>query len=287
LAGALLVVAGLSGAQISLTEIPSVVAAGAKWTLVWEGLGAEGVIGDSDGGLLFTQAQLSRVSKLDGNGKVSAYLENTHGARALAMDSGGRLLGAQPSAVAVLAPERKVLADNIQGQPLGGLSDLMVAKNGGVYFIGAVTYYLSPSGLGTIVGQAIRANGILLSRNEKTLYATNGGQIVAFDVEPDGSLGDPREFAKLRAGGAGGGMAIDAAGRLYVCSALGIQIIGPDGRHLGLMPAPRRPVNIAFSGPAKRTLYVVASSAAEGVPGNAQSIYKLDMVANGFAGRAK
>ncbi len=298
---------------VTVTEIPGVVAAGAKWTVAWQGTdNADGILGTPDGGLLFAQEQPSRVSKLNPNDKVSVYLEDTHGAGALTMDSRGRLLAVErtctdpgrrpaqctePTAVAVLSPERKILADNFQGKSLGRLNDLIVDKRGGVYFNGTETYYLDPAGKVIGIGENIRTNGITLSRDEKTLYVTNGGTIVAFDVQPDGSVKNQRDFAKLEAGGAGDGMAIDSTGRLYVTSNPGVQVISPEGKYLGLIPTPRSAISAAFSGPGKRTLYIVGSGALgpdgkefrtpEGVRNNAKTIYRIPMLSQGFEGRAK
>ena len=104
----------------------------------------------------------------------------------------------------------------------------------------------------------MRTNGIMLSPDERTLYVTNGGSILAFDVQPDGKVTNRRDFAKLE-GGNGDGMAIDAAGRLFVTSAPGVQVFSPDGKYLGTIPAPRSVISVAFSGPDKKTLYVVGS----------------------------
>src|SRR5207248_1464658 len=114
----------------------------------------------------------------------------------------------EATAVAVLAPERKILADNFEGKSLGRLNDLKVDKKGGVYFNGAGTFYVNLAGRVSRLGENLRTNGIMLTRDERTLYVTNGAQIVAFDVQPDGSVKNQREFAKLEAGGAGDGMAI-------------------------------------------------------------------------------
>ena len=51
-------------------------------------------------------------------------------------------------------------------------------------------------------------------------------------------------------------MAIDATGRLYVTGAAGVHVLSPEGKHLGLIPTPRRPITLAFSGLDKKTLYV-------------------------------
>jgi gluconolactonase len=299
--------------EVTVPEIPGVVAAGATWTLAWQGTdNADGIIGTSDGGLLFAQEQPSRVSKLDRTGKVSVFVEDTHGTGALAIDSNGRILGvertctdpggkpdqcAAATAVATLAPERKILADNFQSKSLGRLNDLIVDKKGGVYFNGAGTYYVDSSGNVSRIGENIRTNGIMLSRDERTLYVTNGAQIVAFDVQPDGTVRNQRVFAMLEAGGPGDGMAIDSAGRLYVSSRPGIQVLSPEGKYLGLIPTPREAISVAFSGPNKKTLYCVGSGALgpdgkefrtpDGVRNNAKSIYKINMLVDGFGGRAK
>jgi gluconolactonase len=148
----------------------------------------------------------------------------------------------------------------------------------------------------TSLGDNIRSNGIMLSPDEKTLYVTNGGSILAFDIQPDGAVVNRRDFAKLD-GGNGDGMAVDAAGRLYVTSAPGVQVFNPDGKHLGTIPAPRNPISVAFSGPDKKTLYIVGSGALgpdgkefttpAGVRNNAKTIYKIPVIAEGFKGRAK
>ena len=308
--------AGIAGAQqreVTVTEIPGVIAPGAKWTLAWQGTdNADGIVGTADGGLLFAQEQPNRVSKLGHDGKVSVFLEDTHGTGALTVDSKGRILGVErtctdpgrkgppcteATAVAVLAPERKTLADNFEGKSLGRLNDLIVNKKGGVYFNGTLTYYVNAAGKVSTVGENIRTNGITLSRDEKTLYVTNGAEIVAFDVQPDGTVTNQRVFAKLEAGGNGDGMTIDSAGRLYVSTNPGIQVIDTAGKYLGVIPTPRAAISTAFSGPGKKMLYIVGSGALgpdgkefqtpQGVRNNAKTIYKIEMQAQGFEGRVK
>ena len=300
--------------EVTMTAIPGVVAAGAKWQLVWQGFdNADGIVGTSDGGLLFAQEQPGRVRKLDTDGKDSIFIENTHGAGALAIDAGGRIIAvertctdpglppspacAEPTIVGVLAPERKALADNYQGKPLGRLNDLVVDKKGRVYFTVGGAYYVSPGGPVTSLGDNIRSNGIMLSPDEKTLYVTNGMVILAFDILPDGTVANRRDFGRLEGGGGGDGMAIDADGRLYVTSGPGVQVLSREGRYLGIIPTPRGVISVAFSGPDKLTLYVVGSGALDpdgkehttpaGVRNNAKTIFRIPVLAQGFKGRAK
>jgi gluconolactonase len=296
-----------------VTGIPGVVADGAQWTLVWQGTdNADGIVATPDGGLLFAQEQPNRVGKIDSSDRVSIHLEGTHGAGSLAIDTRGQLIavertctdpGRRPAAcdeatsVTVLMPERKVLANAFGGRSLGRLNDLVVDRRGGVYFNGSGTFYVDPAGRVSSIGHDIQSNGLMLSPDEKTLYVTNGATIVAFDVQRDGGVTNQREFARLEAGGSGDGMAIDNAGRLYVTSRPGVQVFAPDGKYLGVIATPRPSISVAFAGPGKQTLYIVGTGALgpdgqefrtpDGIRNNAKTIYKLPMLAQGFAGRAK
>jgi gluconolactonase len=149
-------------------------------------------------------------------------------------------------------------------------------------------FYIAPGGTAVKVAHGIELpNGILLSRDEQTLYLNNtrGEYLLAFDVQPDGQLRNRRNFAKYEgvtktdAGVASGadGLAIDNDGRLYAATAAGVQVFSSQGRHLGTIPLSRSPQNLGFAGPDKKTLYIVGRGAA----------YKVQMLTQGFAGRAK
>ena len=78
--------------EVTVTGIPGVVAAGATWTLAWQGTdNADGIVGADDGGLLFAQEQPNRISKLDRNDHGSVFIENTHGTGAIAIDAKARI----------------------------------------------------------------------------------------------------------------------------------------------------------------------------------------------------
>ena len=103
----------------------------------------------------------------------------------------------------------------------------------------------------------------------------NGG-LVAFDVQPDGSLTNERQFAWV----GGDGMAIDNDGRLYVTGNGGVWVINTNGSIAGYIPGPGRGlISVAFGGPNKRTLFGVAIRDVQ--------IFALDMLAAGIQNRAK
>jgi len=302
--------------EVTVTEIPGVIAAGAKWKLVWQGPdNADGLVGAPDGGIYFAQEQPSAVGRLDAKDNFSIYVRDTHGTGALGIDHMGRLIGVErtcsdpgghpdqchePAELVVLAPKWQVLASKFEGKTFWRMGELVVDSKGGVYFCDDFgTYFVNATGkVSLVAGKEVRTNGMMLSRDEKTLYVTNNKTLVAWDVQPDGTVKNQRDFATLEAGGSGDGMAIDSEGRLYITSgAPGIQVISPEGKYLGVIPLPRSASSVAFSGPNKKVLYAKGAGMTNpdgtefrtpaGVRNNAKAIYKIDMIAQGFQGRPK
>jgi gluconolactonase len=261
------------------------------------GNNGDGIVGTDDGGLLIAQNDNSRVVKLDKNGKPSVVYSDTRTGGSLSINSKGAVFIVQRAlrtAVAQLAPRRAILANTYRGDPLdcAGLNpnDLTADRKGGVYFTQGGVYYASPKGIVTKYGENITPNGIILSRDETVLYVTNGPTLAAFDVQADGALTNQREFAKLEGGGNGDGSTIDAAGRVYVTTNPGVQVISPEGKYLGLIPTPRGVISVAFGGPGKKRLFVLARGAKDAAGNevaNAAQVYTIDMIAQGYRGRAK
>ncbi len=253
--------------EYKVTEIPGVVAAGQQWKEIWEvdGNNADGIIATSDGGLLIAQNDKSDVVKLDKNGKTSVAYMGTNTGGSLALNSKGTLFianrGLNPS-IDELAPQRKMLANRYNGDPLdcigGVLNDVSADSKGGVYFTMGGLFYADSNGTINRYGENLTTNGIILSVDEKHLYVTNGTTLAGFDVQKDGALTNQHEFAKLEGGGNGDGSTFDTTGRMYVTTNPGVQVIGPDGKYLGLIPTPRGIISVAFSGPDRKTLYAVA-----------------------------
>jgi gluconolactonase len=199
------------------------------------------------------------------------------------------------TAITQLAPRKAILANRYQGDPLDCVTgpnpnDLTADSRGGVYFTMGGVFYANPAGVVSRFGNDIRPNGIILSADEKTLYVTNGPTLAAFDVQADGTLTNQREFAKLEGGGNGDGSTIDSAGRIYVTTNPGVQVIGGDGRYLGIIPTPRPVISAAFGGPDKKTLFVLARGARDASGNqvaNAAQVYSIPMLAQGDKRRAK
>jgi gluconolactonase len=248
--------------ETTAPNIPGVVTGGTRVQVIKEGFqGTEGPIGLPDGSLIFTETNASRITKIDKDNNTSTYLENTNGSNGLAFDAKGRLISVQTTAgqtkIGVLAPKgsEAVLADSFEGKPFGRPNDLVVDKKGGVYFtepgpnaapgappppLTPAVYYVPPGGRAMRIAEGIeRPNGIMLSRDEKALFVNNtsGEYLLAFDIQPDGTVKNRRNFAKYQSvtktdtGVASGadGLAIDNDGRLYVATAGGVECSAATG----------------------------------------------------------
>jgi gluconolactonase len=302
--------------DVTVTAIPGVIAASARWKLVWQGPdNADGIVGTKDGGLLFAQEQPSTVGMLDRNDKFSIFVRDTHGTGALAYDNKARLIGAERTCsdpggrpaeckeaaeLVVLHPTRLVLASKFGDKTFWRMGEVVADSKGGAYFSDdAGTYFVNPAGkVSLVVGKEVRTNGMALSRDEKTLYLTNGRAIVTFAIQPDGTTTNQRDFAMLQGAAGGDGMCIDSEGRLYVTAGdTGIQVFSVEGKPLGIIPLPRSASSVAFSGPNKKVLYAKGAGMTTpdgkeyrtpaGARNNAKAIYKIDMIAQGFTGRPK
>jgi gluconolactonase len=202
--------------------------------------------------------------------------------------------------IGILWPEQRMLANSFaNGATLGRLNDLIADGKGGAYFtVSGAAHYVSENGeVSTVEDQNIRSNGIMLSPDGRTLYVTNNTNVLAFDVRADGSTANRRDFGTLNGDDGGDGMAIDSEGRLYVTGNQGVHVLSARGEYLGLIPTPRRPITLAFSGRDKKTLFVPQMGAVgpdgkawatpEGIRNTAMTIYTIPMLAEGFQGRPK
>ena len=286
--------------ELTAPDIPGVVARGTKVQVLGtfdEKLGGEGPISMPDGSLLFTHQDVMKVMKIDNKGTISTYLDTTpNQALALAYDLKGRLIATHrgtPTGIVAIAPARAVVADKFQGRPFGRPNDLVIDAKGGVYFSDnssaepgqpppankSGVYYVKPDGQVIYVTDS-PANGVQLSPDGKILYVCSGSvaHVRAFDVQPDGSATNGRDHGLVgKPGNGADGMAVDAAGRLYVVMNEGVKVFSPQGQALGTIPIPVRGRNVAFGGPDRKSLYIVTRGGA----------YKVAMLSEGIKGRAK
>jgi gluconolactonase len=108
---------------------------------------------------------------------------------------------------------------------------------------------------------------------------TGNGDLVAFDVQSDGSLINERQFAWA----GGDGSAVDKDGRIYTTTGGrgggGVAVIGPKGELLGTIPVPRNLISVAFGGIDKKLLFGIAIRDVQ--------VFSIPTIAQGLKGRPK
>ena len=128
----------------------------------------------------------------------------------------------------------------------GVVNDLSADSKGGVYFTMGGVYYANPKGVVTKYGETTsERHHPECGREDPVRHERSVARGVRRAA--DGALTNQREFARWEGGG-GDGLAIDAAGRVYVTANPGVHVIGPDGKYLGLIPTPRNVISTAFGG---------------------------------------
>ena len=272
--------------------------------MLWEDSGnnADSPVGVNDG-VLVAQNDKSQVLKVGLNGQVTLVATDTYTGGALALTRDGTLYVGERAlnrGIWMIQPQRKLFTNTKDGEPLeclgpGVLNDMVADSKGGIYMTMGGVYYANPQGVVSGRFGVIGGNGLILSRDERTLYVTGRlmgatppadlkipagapmptGGLAAFDIQADGSLTNERQFAWA----GGDGTAIDNDGRIYTTGNGGVWVIGPTSELLGFIGAPRGLISVAFGGPNKRTLFGVAIRDVQ--------IFAMDTIAQGIESRPK
>ena len=279
--------------------IPGVIAAGQSWKTVfaWEGNNVDGPIAEKGGTILVGNNDAGNVMQIDPKTGLAVVIFKSNTAGAVSRSKDGKLFVAErglPEAIVQLQPRRKVLASSLNGQPLecvgGVINDLSADARGGVYIAisGGGLLYANPAGKVSAYGENVGgANGIILSPDEKKLYVGNGMKVEVFDVRPDGSLTNQKDFAKLHTGRTGDGSTVDAQGRLYVATGEAVDVFSPSGDYLGSIAGPQGLHGVAFGGKDKKTLFGIVFYGGWGSPAARNQLIAIPMQAQGYLGRAK
>ena len=157
------------------------------------------------------------------------------------------------------------VADSYDGKKLNSPNDIVCHSSGRIYFTDP-PYGIDPdpgeqgcNGVycadtdGTVkrlFDDFGRPNGIALSPDESLLYTndTVNRNIRVCDVNADGSVSNDRVFVDMNVEAEGNpdGMKVDVDGNIYCTGGGGVWVIDAQGNHLGTIPVPHQPTNLAF-----------------------------------------
>ena len=249
---------------------------GEEWQLVSEGYRlSEGAATNAQGEVFFTDIPNSKAYRISLDGKVAQVRDNTSRANGQAFGPDGRLHLVAAGAQQVLRFEpdgtATVIAEGFAG------NDLVVAHNGNVYVTNppagasnepSKVWLIKPDGTRQVVDTGLRfANGVTLSPDQSLLYVADyrSHWIYSYVIRPDGTLAHKQRYFWLHEPdtidqSSADGMKVDREGRLYVATALGVQICDQPGRVHAIIPTPNgRITNLTFGGPKFDTLYATCA----------------------------
>src|SRR5688572_28646459 len=252
--------------------VMKVIVPGADWELVGEGYKfTEGPTAAANGEVYFADGGNQRIHKVGLDGKVSVFAENTGGADGMCFGPDGRLYACCNRDHAIAAWD---VATGAKTQITGDVevNDCVVNSKGDIWFTdhkNRQIYHVKPDGTKQVVAKNHQEfpNGIELSPDQMLLYVadTRGRFVWSYQVQPDGKLAHGQRYFHMHErddgmGSGADGLALDTEGRLYVCSAMGVQFCDQAGRVNGILNLPpnRRAANLCFGGPKMDTLYVCA-----------------------------
>ena len=239
--------------------------------------GGEGPVWSREGYLLFSDYSRDRIYKYIPGQAPAVWRDGSNGANGNALDVQGRLYSCEYKSRRVTRTDRtgaiEVLADRFEGKRLNAPNDIVVRRDGHVYFTDPLftpldqreldffgVFHITPAGrIEAVARMTTRPNGIALSPDGRVLYVANTDErnVRAYDVDAAGGTSNERVLATLDAGP--DGMRVDATGNLVI-AARGVQIYSPAGALLGKIAVPVNPRNIAFGDADLRTLYLVGNS---------------------------
>jgi len=230
--------------------------------------------------------------------EVTTFRSPSGNSNGLTLDRSGRLIACEHSTRRVTRTEVdgsvSVLAERYEGRRLNSPNDVVVRSDGSIYFTDPPyglenlnawkelsfngVYRFAPDGkLVLLVDDFDRPNGLAFSPDESVLYIddTSRSHIRAFDVSPDGNLGNGQVLIDMQSSetGAPDGMKVDEKGNIYCTGPGGLWVIDSNGQCLGRIMLPALPANLAWGDTDRRTLYITARS----------SIYRLRLAVPGAA----
>jgi sugar lactone lactonase YvrE/enterochelin esterase-like enzyme len=252
--------------------LTNVLIRGEGWQLVSEGYKfTEGPAVNANGEVFFNDVTNSKTYKIGLDNKTTEFVADSKKGNGAAFGPDGRLYVVASGAQKVLAydPNGKmtVIAEGFVG------NDLVVANNGNVYVTNppadneiapSKVWLIKPNGEKLVVDTGLKyANGVTLSPDQTLLYVADyrSHWVYSFVIRPDGTLTSKQRFFWLLVPDTSDqsnadGLRVDRDGRLYVATAIGIQICDQAGRVQSIIPTPnRRLSNLTFGGGQFDTLY--------------------------------
>ena len=247
---------------------------GEDWQLVGQGYQfTEGTMANAAGEVFFQDIPTSKTYRIGTDGKPAVMPVDAKKASSTAFGTDGSMYTVAGGTRQILRYDAQgketVIADSISG------NDFALARNGNMYVTSpngsekpSQIYLIRPGGKKTLVDEGLKfANGIALTPDQSQLYITESAShwVWVYQIQPDGTLAYKQRYGWLhvpdtKENAWADGLKCDTAGRVYIATNMGIQVLDQTGRVNAILPVPCSPgtqaSNVCFGGPDFSTLYV-------------------------------
>jgi gluconolactonase len=238
----------------------------------------EGPAWSREGYLLFSDCNANKIFKFVAGTGTSEYADVPGGPNGNTYDAQGRLYTCEFHSRRVTRTSKKgveVLASKFEGKRLNAPNDIIVRRDGHIYFTDPAfgdqedhrdldffgVYHINLKGdLECIARWKTRPNGITLSPNGKVLYvADSDARLVrAYDVDKSGAASKERVVVE-NIPGVPDGIRTDEKGNIYV-AAKHVFTYSEDGKQIGHIELGETPSNLTFGDADMATLFITARS---------------------------
>lgn len=241
---------------------------------------------------IFNDVPSSRTYIYNEKSGLRLLFNNQNKSNGIALDSEGCLIMCEHYNSMLVrrsidGSRRDILASHYGDVELNSPNDVVIRSDGLIYFTDPVygrgtkpacnprplpsdlrpVYCFNPETreLRLVAGNFENPNGLCFSPDERILYVADSPtyRIMAFDVQPDGSLTNERLICITQGeGGPPDGMKIDEYGNILVAAQQGLHWLTPHGEYLGIIKEPERLLNFCFGGADLKTLLFTCAQGA-------------------------
>ncbi len=235
-----------------------------------------------DDSVIWSDAHGNRLLRWSERDGVTVLRDPSDYQNGNARDLEGRLVSCSSGLRAIIRREFdgqwQVLCDRYQGKRLNSPNDLVVKRDGTIWFTdppygitepnqgyggeqeqpGSYVYRFDPATgeINAVVTDMLRPNGLTFSPDEQILYVSDSSafnipngyhHIRSYEIVNDRLATNGRIFAVIDPGQPDG-LRVDEHGNVFTSSQDSVQVYAPDGTRIGKIPVPETVANLTFGG---------------------------------------
>ena len=238
--------------------------------------------------LYFSDIPSNIIYRFDNNTGISVFRNPSHFSNGLTLNKQGKLIICEHRSRSITIQTEdgfQTLADNFNGKKLNSPNDVIISKNGTIFFSDPI--YGLQEGLGGPATQELcfqgvymlkpgakepvllfndfeRPNGLVLSEDENSLFVndTVRQHIRVFTKDEKDKYSHGQIFVELFGEGIGrpDGMKLDADGNMFCTGPGGIWVFLSSGKLLGKILLEQKTANLAWGDEDRRSLYITSSN---------------------------